>query len=144
MEFKLDKPCLEWDGAMDRTGYGRKMHEGKWWMAHRWSYQEHYGDLSDNPADGLVIDHICFNRACVEPTHLRQISRAENSGRHNPDCPCSACVPLEHRIMVCKNGHDISNDEQRCKPQASNRQGECRRCKRERTRRYRAAKKMAQ
>ena len=137
MEFKLDRPCLEWDGAMDSTGYGRKMKDGKWWMAHRWSYKEHYGDLSDD----LVVDHICFNRACVEPTHLRQIPLAANSARHKPDCPCSACDPILHRISVCKNGHDVSRPSQRRAPSRSNMQGGCLACHRERSRRYRAAQK---
>jgi hypothetical protein len=30
-------------------------------------------------ADGLMIDHICHNRACVNPDHLREVTNKQNT-----------------------------------------------------------------
>lgn len=127
----LDTPCKIWPGKLEsRTGYGRKKVAGKAWMAHRWAYQEFYGDLSDD----LVVDHLCFNRGCVEPAHLRQITLAENAARHKPDCGCSVCHPDRHASLVCSRGHDISHPEARTRPRTPTRRGECLICYRDRNR----------
>ena len=143
MNVELEKPCKIWPGKLEsRTGYGRKKVAGKAWMAHRWAYQEFYGDLSDD----LVVDHLSFNRGCVEPTHLRQITLAENAARHKPDCTCPKHAPEMHIAKVCLRGHDISTPDKRTKPHARSSLGSCRACHRERNRermrKYRAQGKL--
>lgn len=128
----LDTPCKIWTGAIEKTGYGRRKVKGKMWMAHRFAYQEHYGDLSPD----LVVDHLCFNRGCVEPTHLRQITREENSVRHNPDCPCSSCMPGTNVLSECSSGHDLTSPEARTKPSRWHPRGQCFECRRSRQRDY--------
>ena len=41
---------------------------------HRRVYEKYVGPL----VDGLVIDHACGNRGCLNPSHLRQISNQKN------------------------------------------------------------------
>lgn len=70
-----ESDCWLWTGSTSR-GYGRLRVSGTQVApAHRVSYQAANGDLMD----GMEIDHICRNRGCVNPKHLRQVTRKQNS-----------------------------------------------------------------
>ena len=128
----LTEPCELWAGAMEKTGYGRRKVAGKMWMAHRYAYFLEHGDIPE----GMVIDHLCFNRACVEVSHLRVLSREENSARHWPGCTCPPCSPERRRLTECSRGHDVSEAWQRRKPHGGNLVGKCLQCDRRRDREY--------
>lgn len=65
--------CWEWLGSKEAAGYG------KWrgWRVHRYSYTEFVGPIPD----GLVIDHLCRNKGCVNPDHLEPVTIRENTIR---------------------------------------------------------------
>ena len=66
--------CWLWTGATNRHGYAHVRYEGRVARAHRVVYQLLVGPI---PA-GRDLDHICRVRLCVNPEHLRPLTRAEN------------------------------------------------------------------
>lgn len=71
--------CIEWMAYRNSNGYGRfGPGEGACMkLAHRWAYEFYIGPISE----GLVIDHLCRNRSCVNPDHLEAVSQAVNLRR---------------------------------------------------------------
>ncbi len=65
--------CWEWQGRIDKDGYGRFGRA----MAHRVAYK------IANPRhnDTLAIDHTCRNRRCCRPSHLEAVTTQENLRR---------------------------------------------------------------
>lgn len=70
----LDSGCWEWQRYRNKGGYGVKKIGKRVVLAHRY-YYEKYTNLIP---DGYEIDHICHNRACVNPEHLRLATRSQN------------------------------------------------------------------
>jgi hypothetical protein len=65
--------CWIWIGFIDWYGYGRV---GKK-QSHRVAYELVNGPIPE----GLVIDHLCRVRCCVNPAHLEAVTRAVNNER---------------------------------------------------------------
>ena len=98
--------CWEWQG-LNRTGYGRvkisnpdpgpcphcgqQMPPGR--AKHVFAHRAVWEMLRGPIPEGLQIDHLCRNRACVNPDHLEPVTAKENMHR--------AAVLITH----CPKGH---------------------------------------
>lgn len=69
--------CRTWAGALNPEGYGRAVYRGKSMGAHRAAYLSAVGPIPE----GLTIDHLCRNRACINPAHLEPVTQSENTRR---------------------------------------------------------------
>jgi hypothetical protein len=110
--------CWEWIGAKSDTGYGSIGVEGKTCHAHRLSYERYVGPIPQ----GMQIDHLCRNRACVNPDHLEAVSPKTNSRR-------GAQVALKTH---CAQGHPWTAEHIYLRPGSDKKM--CRTCSIERSR----------
>ena len=69
--------CWPWNGSRQTQGYGRMEVRGRALAAHRLSYMLNIGSIPE----GAVIDHLCRNKACVNPAHLEAVTLSVNATR---------------------------------------------------------------
>src|SRR3954467_13693409 len=65
--------CWTWTRGLN-NGYGQVCYRGHNHNAHRLSYELFRGPIPD----GLQLDHLCRNRACIYPGHLEPVTSAAN------------------------------------------------------------------
>jgi hypothetical protein len=96
--------CWLWTGALASHGYGNfGVAMGTTRYAHRLAYEQ----WRDAIPRGLVIDHLCRVRRCVNPWHMDVVSNRENILRGNGP----AVQRARHRNQVrCVRGHDITGE----------------------------------
>jgi hypothetical protein len=68
-----DDGCWMWTGTLNK-GYGMFSFGGKTRRAHRFAYEALVGPIPE----GLALDHLCRNPACVNPAHLEPVTWREN------------------------------------------------------------------
>lgn len=76
MSAPAESGCTEWQGGVNDAGYGILCADNSRIRAHRAAWEAH--NEREVP-DGMVVDHICGNRKCVKPDHLRVVDRALNT-----------------------------------------------------------------
>jgi hypothetical protein len=101
-------------------------------MAHRAAYMFATGPIPD----GLVIDHLCRNKGCVNPSHLEPVSQATNILRGVDP----AVTRRRHAAKtICKNGHAFTPENTKLRKNGKCASRACRQCSRDRARKHRAA-----
>lgn len=66
--------CWEWSGAKTSDGYGHTSWLGVMWGCHRLAVLDRQRYLSA----GHVVMHLCQNRACCNPAHLKEGTYMDN------------------------------------------------------------------
>lgn len=95
-----DNSCVQWIGSRNNRGYGTFGDGVRAVLAHRWSYEHHHGPI---PA-GLELDHLCRNRACVNPAHLEPVTHRTNLLR-------AESGPARNGAKThCPDGHPYAGD----------------------------------
>lgn len=69
--------CWIWQWSKDHKGYGLHYRDGRYDRAHRVAYERANGPIPE----GLVLDHLCRVKACVNPSHLEAVEVATNNRR---------------------------------------------------------------
>lgn len=78
--------CWEWQGGHNKAGYGQFRQGNRNFKAHRWAWEVLRSPLPPN----ITLHHTCFNRPCVNPSHLQLMTQSDNSkikrGHRCPKC----------------------------------------------------------
>lgn len=70
-----DPGCIVWTGALNSDGYGHLKVEGREVKAHRYAYERAHGPIPK----GVLVDHACHDRSCVNADHLRLATHRQNA-----------------------------------------------------------------
>jgi hypothetical protein len=92
--------CVSWTGSISSAGYGLFLANGACVLAHRWIYEAAHGPIPN----GLVIDHLCRNKFCVNVSHLECVTMAENTRRGTLHDNQRAKAKKQ---TLCKNNHPL-------------------------------------
>lgn len=119
--------CWLYPGKLDPAGYGRTCINNRKLQAHCLSYEHFVGKVPE----GLELDHLCRNRACINPAHLEPVTAQVNVRRGMSFAAENA------KKTHCPKGHAYSPENTRINVNGSR---ECRTCCRATGREFARAK----
>lgn len=128
-----DTGCWNWQGTISPKGYGTLTLRCRHTRAARLAFTLFRGEIPT----GRVIDHLCRNRACVNPGHLRIATIKENNTAPGSESFAATNKNKTH----CSRGHEYTAENTIIRPTGR----DCRKCKglRETWRSRRAAAALA-
>lgn len=109
--------CWVWQRPLNWAGYGQMAFDGQRHTAHRAAYLLLVGPVPD----GMDLDHLCRNRACVNPDHMEPVTRSENLRRGESG-------GWRRQLTACPKGHPY--DETNTYHRRDRLGRECRECQR--------------
>lgn len=113
--------CWIWKGNINEHGYGRFFSPDRTnFRAHKLIYELLVGPVPN----GLVLDHLCRNRACVNPNHLEPVTIGVNVLRGIGIT--AMCAVKTH----CPKGHEYSVENTYVSPKRAR---YCRACRYEKS-----------
>lgn len=89
--------CWEWTGNIKPNGYGYMKVGRASRYAHRLAYEHFVGPIPE----AMTVDHLCFNKSCVNVAHMEVVSNGENARRGKV-----MKKPRTH----CRYGHELTPD----------------------------------
>lgn len=95
----IEEDCWLWQGTL-KNGYGRIRTNGIGRGAHKFFYEFVFGEV----LKGLVLDHLCRVRHCVNPNHLEAVTARENLLRG------VGAAAKNAQKTHCIRGHELSGD----------------------------------
>jgi hypothetical protein len=125
--------CVVWQLALTKAGYARieMAPEKRKVFVHRIVYELNVGPIPE----GMVIDHLCRNRACINYEHLEVVTIRENTLRGEGASAENA------KKIECRNGHEFTDDNIQWVKGKYGPERRCKECTREVRRRGKEKKK---
>ena len=133
--------CMVWDGRMNQHGYAviaiSRNHAAEVGFPRTISVHRLAWELANGPIpEGMEIDHLCRNHACINVDHLEVVTHAENVRRG--DGPILSSFRLQAQRLLereaykthCKHGHALTDDNVYTDPRGFR---ACRECQRKRS-----------
>ncbi len=125
--------CWNWTGYIRKNGYGQLRVRGDKlpWLAHRYVYSQLVGPL----VEGHDLDHLCRNKACVNPKHLEQVTHRENCLRGD------SFAAVQARKTHCMRGHEFTPENTWRQPSKQGKGRACKICQKEHNTLYTAIRR---
>ncbi len=130
--LELKGPCRIIRGFKNKKGYAQVCLNYRMVAAHRYVWELECGPIPK----GLVIDHQCRNRACVNVNHLRVVTVKVNSTENVVGSAPQIMAAKTH----CPKGHAYDEENTYHRPSGGR---QCRACERKRSMEYQRKKRAA-